>query len=98
MKPIRHLIAIVFLLCSLTARGSEKVYDRDDMVGTYKCSAVPELVLDVHLHADNTFMVVTNDSYRRFGKWEVADDKVLLRFDELESGSLQMRVYSLEKS
>ena len=31
MKPIRHLIAIVFLLCGLTARGSERVYDRDDM-------------------------------------------------------------------
>ena len=98
MKPIRHLIAIVFLLCGLSARGSEKVYDQDDMVGTYKCSAVPEFVLDVHLHADNTFMVVCNESYKRFGKWEVADDKVLLHFDELESGSLQMRVYSLEKS
>ena len=83
MKPIRHLIAIVFLLCGLSARGSEKVYDRDDMVGTYKCSAVPEFVLDVHLHADNTFMVVCNESYKRFGKWEVADDKVLLHFDEL---------------
>ena len=26
MKPIRHLIAIVFLLCGLTARGSERGY------------------------------------------------------------------------
>ena len=52
MKPLRYLIAIVFLLCGLSARGSEKVYGRDDMVGTYKCTAVPEFVLDVHLHFD----------------------------------------------
>ena len=36
MKPIRHLIAIVFLLCGLSAQGSERVYDQSDMVGTYK--------------------------------------------------------------
>ena len=36
MKPIRHLIAIVFLLCGLTALGSERGYDRNDLVGTYK--------------------------------------------------------------
>ena len=27
MKPIRHLISIVFLLCGLTALGSERGYD-----------------------------------------------------------------------
>ena len=89
MKPIRHLIAIVFLLCGLTARGSEKVYGRDDMVGTYKYE-IPEYVLDLHLHADNTFMVVNNNSYRRFGKWEVLDGIVVLHFDQIEVDSTQV--------
>ena len=31
MKPIRHLITIVFLLCGLTALGSERGYDRNDL-------------------------------------------------------------------
>ena len=88
MKPIRHLIAIVFLLCGLTARGSERVYDRDDMVGTYKYE-IQEYTLDLHLHTDNTFMVVNNDSHRRFGKWEVEDNKVILDFDSLETDSLE---------
>ena len=39
MKPIRHLIAIVFLLCGLTARGSERGYDHDDMVASTACDA-----------------------------------------------------------
>jgi hypothetical protein len=38
MKPIRHLILIVFLLCGLSARRSAKVYDQSDMVGTYGVS------------------------------------------------------------
>ena len=88
MKPIRHLIAIVFLLCGLTARGSERVYDRDDMVGTYKYE-IQEYTLDLHLHTDNTFMVVNNDSHRRFGKWEVEDNNVILDFDSLETDSLE---------
>ncbi len=36
MKTIRHLMTIVFLLCGLTALGSERGYDRNDLVGTYK--------------------------------------------------------------
>ena len=75
MKPIRHLIAIVFLLCGLAAQGSAREYDRDDMVGTYKCE-IQEYTLDLHLHTDNTFMVVDNDTYRRFGKWEVQEDLI----------------------
>ena len=31
MKPIRHLISIVFLLCGLTALGRERGYDRNDL-------------------------------------------------------------------
>ena len=31
MKTIRHLITIVFLLCGLTALGSERGYDRNDL-------------------------------------------------------------------
>ena len=42
MKPIRHLIAIVFLLCGLTAWGSDRGYDYDDMVGTYKYNETQE--------------------------------------------------------
>ena len=88
MKPIRHLIAIVFLLCGLTARGSERVYDRDDMVGTYKYE-IQEYTLNLHLHTDKTFMVVSNDSHRRFGKWEVLEDLVILHFDKEQPDSLQ---------
>lgn len=88
MNPIRHLIAIVFLLCGLTARGSERVYDRDDMVGTYKYE-IQEYTLNLHLHTDKTFMVVNNDSHRRFGKWEVEDNNVILDFDSLETDSLE---------
>lgn len=88
MKPIRHLIAIVFLLCGLSAQGGERFYDRDYMVGTYKYE-IQEYSLDLHLHTDNTFVVVNNDSYRRFGKWEVLDNVVLLNFDSLDSDSLQ---------
>ena len=90
MKPIRHLIAIVFLLCGLTARGSEKVYDRDDMVGTYKYE-IPEYVLNLHLHTDNTVMVVNNDSYRRFGKWVILEGLVILHFDKAETDSTQVQ-------
>ena len=32
MKPIRHLISIVFLFCGLTAWGGERGYDQNDMV------------------------------------------------------------------
>ena len=88
MKSIRHLIAIVFLLCGLTARGSERVYDRNDMVGTYKYE-IQEYTLNLHLHTDKTFMVVSNDSHRRFGKWEVLEDLVILHFDKEQSDSLQ---------
>ena len=31
MKTIKHLITIVFLLCGLTALGSERGYDRNDL-------------------------------------------------------------------
>ena len=31
MKTIRHLMTIVFLLCGLTALGSERGYDRKDL-------------------------------------------------------------------
>ena len=31
MKTIRHLMTIVFLLCGLTALGSERGYDRNDL-------------------------------------------------------------------
>ena len=89
MKPIRHLIAIVFLLCGLTARGSERVYDRDDMVGTYKYEIQEyTLNLHLHLHTDKTFMVVSNDLHRRFGKWEVEDNNVILHFDNQQVDSL----------
>ena len=91
MKPIRHLIAIVFLLCGLTARGSERVYDRDDMVGTYKYE-IQEYTLNLHLHTDKTFMVVSNDSHRRFGKWEVEDNNVILH--SLVIGDAQGSVFS----
>ena len=94
MKPIRHLISIVFLLCGLSAQGSERVYDQSDMAGTYKYE-IPEYVLNLHLHTDNTFMLVNNDSYRRFGKWEVQEDLIVLHFDEHEADALQ--VHELDK-
>ena len=77
MKTIRHLITIVFLLCGLTALGSERGYDRNDLVGTYKYNDTKEYVLNLHLHSDNTFMVAStanDDSFRHFGNWEVKDD------------------------
>ena len=76
MKLIRHLISIVFLFCGLTAWGGERGYDQNDMVGTYKYE-IPEYVLNLHLHTDNTFMVtntVSDNTYKHFGKWEVKDD------------------------
>ena len=33
MKPIRHLISIVFLFCGLTVWGGERGYDQNDMDG-----------------------------------------------------------------
>ena len=33
MKPIRHLISIVFLFCGLTAWGGERGCDQNDMDG-----------------------------------------------------------------
>ena len=93
MKPIRHLISIVFLLCGLSAQGSAKVYDQSDMTGTYKYE-IPEYVLNLHLHTDNTFMVssaASDDSFRRFGNWEVKDNLVILHFDKSETDSLQVQ-------
>ena len=97
MKPIRHLISIVFLFCGLTAWGGERGYDQNDMVGTYKYE-IPEYVLNLHLHTDNTFMVtntVSDDTYKHFGKWEVKEDLVVLHFDEHEADTLQ--VHELDK-
>ena len=87
MKLIRHLISIVFLFCGLTAWGGERGYDHSDMVGTNKYE-IPEYVLNLHLHTDKTFMVVSNDSHRRFGKWEVEDNNVILHFDNQQVDSL----------
>ena len=86
MKPIRHLIALVFLLCGLTAQGSGRVYDHYDMAGTYKYE-IQEYVLNLHLHTDNTFMLVADDSSRRFGRWNVDEDIILLHFDRQEQDS-----------
>lgn len=97
MKPIRHLISIVFLFCGLTAWGGERGYDQNDMVGTYKYE-IPEYVLNLHLHTDNTFMVtntVSDNTYKHFGKWEVKEDLVVLHFDEHEADSVQ--VHELDK-
>ena len=94
MKPIRHLIAIVFLLCGLTARGSERGYDHDDMVGTYKYNGTPEYVLDLHLHSDKTFMVTStacDASCKHFGNWEVKGDLLILHFDKQGTGSLHVK-------
>lgn len=97
MNPIRHLISIVFLFCGLTAWGGERGYDQNDMVGTYKYE-IPEYVLNLHLHTDNTFMVtstVSDNTYKHFGKWEVKEDLVVLHFDEHEADTLQ--VHELDK-
>ena len=96
MKPIRHLISIVFLLCGLSAQGSERVYDQSDMAGTYKYE-IPEYVLNLHLHTDNTFMVtntVSDDTYKHFGKWEVKEDLVVLHFDEHKDDMLKTQELS----
>ena len=87
-------MTIVFLLCGLTALGSERGYDRKDLVGTYKYNDTKEYVLNLHLHSDNTFMVsstASDDSFRRFGNWEVKDDLVILHFDKSETDSLQVQ-------
>ena len=97
MKPIRHLISIVFLFCGLTAWGGERGYDQNDMVGTYKYE-IPEYVLNLHLHTDNTFMVtntVSDNTYKYFGKWEVKEDLVVLHFDEHEDDTL--KTHELDK-
>ena len=97
MKLIRHLIAIVFLLCGLSAQGSERVYDQSDMAGTYKYE-IPEYVLNLHLHTDNTFMVtntVSDNTYKHFGKWEVKEDLVVLHFDEHKDDTL--KTHELDK-
>ena len=93
MKPIRHLMTIVFLLCGLTALGSERGYDRKDLVGTYKYNDTKEYVLDLHLHSDNTFMVssaASDDSFRRFGNWvkelEILDKNNLFWGYHLQEG------------
>ena len=74
--------------------GSERGYDRKDLVGTYKYNDTKEYVLNLHLHSDNTFMVsgaASDDSFRRFGNWEVKDDLVILHFDKSETDSLQVQ-------
>ena len=94
MKYIRHLIAIVFLLCGLTAWGGERGYDYDDMVGTYKYNGTPEYVLDLHLHSDKTFMVTStacDASCKHFGNWEVKGDLLILHFDKQGTGPLHVK-------
>ena len=101
MKPIRHLIAIVFLLCGLTARGGERGYDHEDMVGTYKYNEHAEYVLDLHLHSDGTFMVVSTEcaeACRHFGNWEVKDELVILNFDRQEALAVQSQPQSQPQS
>ena len=101
MKPIRHLIAIVFLLCGLTARGGERGYDHEDMVGTYKYNEHAEYVLDLHLHSDGTFMVVSTEcaeACRHFGNWEVKDELVILNFDRQEALAVQSQPQSQVQS
>lgn len=98
MKPIRNLIAIVFLFCGMTAWGGERGYDHSDMVGIYKYNETQEYVLNLHLHTDNTFMItntVSDKTYKHFGKWDVKEDLVVLHFDEHEAGTLQ--VHELDK-
>ena len=36
MKPIRHLISIVLLVCGLTAWGGERGYDQNDTLKTHE--------------------------------------------------------------
>ena len=94
MKPIRHLIVIVFLLCGLTAWGGERGYDYDDMVGTYKYNETQEYILDLHLHTDKTFMVSStacDASCKHFGNWELKGDLLILHFDKLGTDPLHVK-------
>ena len=94
MKQIRHLIAIVFLLCGLIARGSERGYDHEDMVGTFKYNQTSEYILDLHLHSDKTFMVASTTCEalcRHFGNWEVKGDLLILRFDKQENNQQHIK-------
>ena len=77
----------------LTALGSERGYDRNDLVGTYKYNYIEEYVLDLHLHSDNTFMVAgtaNDDSFRHFGNWvkelEILDKNNLFWGYHLQEG------------
>ena len=68
MKPIRHLISIVFLFCGLTAWGGERGYDQNDMVGTYKYFGKWEVkedlvVLHFDEHKDDTLKTHELDKY-----------------------------------
>ena len=56
------------------------------------------VVLNLHLHTDNTFMVtntVSDKTYKHFGKWEVKEDLVVLHFDEHEDDTL--KTHELDK-
>ena len=77
MNIVNKIVLILLLVCSQTALGRERGYDRNDLVGTYKYNDTKEYVLNLHLHSDNTFMVAStanDDSFRHFGNWEVKDD------------------------
>ena len=91
MKTIRHLMIIVFLLCGLTALGSERGYDRNDLVGTYKYNEMPgfKTRLELHLRGDSTFVIFNEVMSRYYGKWEVKENKIFLNFDKLEQDPLQ---------
>ena len=88
MIQIRHLLAIVFLWCGMTAQGNAKVYDQSDMVGTYNYE-IPEYILNLHLHSDDTFMIIDHDSYMRLGTWEITENIIVLHFDNTKLDSLQ---------
>ena len=91
MKTIRHLITIVFLLCGLTALGSERGYDRNDLVGTYKYNEMPgfKTRLELHLRSDSTFVIFNEVISGYYGKWEVKENKIFLNFDKHEQDPLQ---------
>ena len=91
MKTIRHLITIVFLLCGLTALGSERGYDRNDLVGTYKYNEMPgfNTRLELHLRGDSTFVIFNEVMSGYYGKWEVKENKIFLNFDKREQDPLQ---------
>ena len=91
MKQIRHLIAIVFLLCGLTAWGSDRGYDYDDMVGSYKYNEIPgyRTRLELHLNSDSTFMAVNDNLLAYYGNWTITDNKVSLHFNKVETDPLQ---------